>query len=120
MKYFVTAILIALALTSCDPQDLTGHLGDPKEDTRDLHDENLVEISELPQAIFDFVNTYFPEATIVRAKLINGLYYVTLSDGTVLILNENGQLEDINSDRNKDKDDDKGEDDDSDDTDENL
>lgn len=108
MKYFIIAITLSFMLTACDPSKLIGIGDERKEDVKDKDDHNTgeeIELTEIPQVILDFVESNYPDKTIIKAEFENGLYAIYLSDGSTLIFNRDGEIEDINGPRpNEDKD----------------
>lgn len=101
MKYILATIFLAFALTSCDPQRLTGFVDDKKEDVYDNDDRSddsgEISIDRLPANIIEFINTNYPDREITEAFLEWGIFIVELDDGTVLYFDSNGNLEDISN-----------------------
>lgn len=79
------------------------------EENDDLDDEDI-EISQLPQAVRDYISANYPDNTIIEAELEDdGKYEVTLNDGTELYFDAAGNFlsaEDKNGDDDDDGDDD--------------
>ena len=72
--------------------EFLGQAKDEFDDDDDSEDED-VQISELPAAITDYIAGNYPELSIVEAeKKDNGSYEISLSDGTELKFDANGNF----------------------------
>ena len=85
-------------------------LGRTDDDDNDDSDDEDIAVSELPQAILDYIATNYPDNSIVEAeKEDDGSYEVTLNNGAELEFDAAGNfvsVEDHNGDDDEDDDDD--------------
>jgi len=85
-------------------------LGRADDDDNDDKDDEDIEVSELPQAILDYIATNYPNNTIIEAEREDdNTYEVTLNNGVELEFAADGTFldaEDHNGDDDDDDDDD--------------
>lgn len=87
-------------------------LGRADDDDNDDIDDEDIEISELPQAILDYIASNYPENTIIEAEIENdSTYEVTLNNGVELKFDAAGNFLEA-EDHNGDDDDEENESDD--------
>ena len=87
-------------------------LGRADDDDNDDKDDEDIEVSELPQAILDYIATNYPNNTIIEAEREDdNTYEVTLNNGVELEFAADGTFLDA-EDHNGDDDDDDDDDDD--------
>lgn len=82
LPLFLVAVTGATALSSCHDDD---------------DNDQIITISALPDSAKEFVSQYFPQLTIVSAKIDGNEYEVKLTDGTTIDFDKTGNWIDVDA-----------------------